>query len=742
MSSNCCSSCQSRSPVCSADKNQYCAAWAQGGYCTSNQEYMQENCCVSCKTCESVWNDAAGGSTCGARIVYLESQGMNREAAKAQVGREFPSECGACKPAETGCQGDTNQNCEYWAAQGYCTRSAEYMKQNCCRSCEGGNGGAGGGDHCKPLIASQPKDRAINVILVPSAFNGDMGLWSQKARYVTDIFAQYKPFDAASIPQLNIWYVDIDMPGDNGQQCYFGCHNTPRLLCCPGKHNFIAHAKRHCGNGIVMNTLIIHNSDIYGGAGFVSDGAASCSTNSLSPQIAVHELGHSLFGLADEYSYSTQAVPDKHPNCDYAGCTKWADLQGRHGVGCVPGKCAGGRYYAAENSVMETFSYKFGESNERICCCKYLYHFATAPAFCDKFSQGGLNLQQFCATGLWRGEYTTLNSLNVAAQAKVDEQLTGNVVLANRVQTEYLQHVSTDPQGQQFIYVAAPQEWVLTRSRGTSDWVCVPAAAAIGDPGLFPKVSVSGDEDPTWESSFYLAPERETCPAGEEITSADVCWTAYQVLASKGSFKFPSRRGLLQGAFAEGVPSNCSIQIEDGPNKYPSSNQDSSPHFNTAVSDNSRMPEFRAICKGGKVSVYIRSANGPIVRQLTFLTLEEIEIPFPGNASNASDVNGTNYSSEILVPREFITVVLNGTETCHTDATPPTTTIEPVTTPSTTKERDDTGGDGDKDNCKTEEDKKKKECKSIGQLSTAERIFSPSLWGVAGVVSILIVAHA
>merc|ERR1712187_1011879 len=112
-------------------------------------------------------------------------------------------------------------------------------------------------------------------------------------------------------------------------------------------------------------------------------------------------------GLGDEYTYGS-ATAARQPNCDVAGCPKWADLQGRFGVGCKPGKCQGGGYYAAEDSTMEVQTNKFGEANERIMCCKYLHHFQSAPGFCAKFSQQGLNLASFCATNVWRGDYTNL----------------------------------------------------------------------------------------------------------------------------------------------------------------------------------------------------------------------------------------------------------------------------------------------------------------------------------------------
>jgi len=39
----------------------------------------------------------AGQYTCGARITYVVSQGSTRQAAEDKIGRDFPSECGACR---------------------------------------------------------------------------------------------------------------------------------------------------------------------------------------------------------------------------------------------------------------------------------------------------------------------------------------------------------------------------------------------------------------------------------------------------------------------------------------------------------------------------------------------------------------------------------------------------------------------------------------------------------------------
>ena len=56
--------------------------------------------------------------------------------------------------------------------------------------------------------------------------------------------------------------------------------------------------------------LALGNSDTYGGAG--GSLATSTGGNSLSPLITPHELGHSLGGLQDEYTYYARGVPGGH----------------------------------------------------------------------------------------------------------------------------------------------------------------------------------------------------------------------------------------------------------------------------------------------------------------------------------------------------------------------------------------------------------------------------------------------
>lgn len=75
--------------------------------------------------------------------------------------------------------------------------------------------------------------------------------------------------------------------------------------------------------------LVIVNSSKYGGAGGT---VATCSTNAQAAQIAIHEIGHSAFGLADEYGGNGTGTPPGEPaqpnvtrNTDRV-TNKWGDL--------------------------------------------------------------------------------------------------------------------------------------------------------------------------------------------------------------------------------------------------------------------------------------------------------------------------------------------------------------------------------------------------------------------------------
>jgi hypothetical protein len=326
--------------------------------------------------------------------------------------------------------------------------------------------------------------------MVPSAFRGNLQSYRQAVQAIFSDFAQYDPFNAESINGLNVWYVDAEASSDNGGLCQFGCYNTPRLLCCDGRQSLISHARSHCGSGFVMNVLIVHNDGTYGGAGFPGDGAASVSIHSLSSDIGIHELGHSLFGLGDEYTIG-DGNPDEDPNCDSAGCSKWSDLIQTRDATCEPSKCRGGSYYGPSTNMMFDYSVKsFGAVNERITCCKYVYHTGVAPGYCSRFQGVGVGLTQYCNGQLWRGRYTNLNLLQTEHFQAVSNSSGKNT-------TKYMLKMAEDTQGDEYAFVEKPVVWILERhdprkSGNKGYWACRRSPEKL-QPGLYRRGEVVGD---------------------------------------------------------------------------------------------------------------------------------------------------------------------------------------------------------------------------------------------------------
>jgi hypothetical protein len=92
--------------------------------------------------------------------------------------------------------------------------------------------------------------------------------------------------------------------------------------------------------------LCIVNSTKYGGSGGgVGSLIATCSVNPSSADIAIHEIGHSAFGLADEYGGSSPAPTVEPPNPNVTRDPSRATIKWRTLVNAstpMPSQCASG----------------------------------------------------------------------------------------------------------------------------------------------------------------------------------------------------------------------------------------------------------------------------------------------------------------------------------------------------------------------------------------------------------------
>lgn len=160
------------------------------------------------------------------------------------------------------------------------------------------------------------------------------GLFDQDVQSEVDHLVTQSPWDKLR-PLSNVYSVSVasneagaDDPcaADASPDCVvatrdtyfnttFGSVGIDRLLApdSEGQARAFAVADQQVGAGVWDSVILLVNSDKYGGSG----GSISTASRSGS-EVVVHELGHSIAGLADEYSDPYPGYPDgtPEPNVD------------------------------------------------------------------------------------------------------------------------------------------------------------------------------------------------------------------------------------------------------------------------------------------------------------------------------------------------------------------------------------------------------------------------------------------
>ncbi len=134
---------------------------------------------------------------------------------------------------------------------------------------------------------------------------------------------------------------------NNDFNCQVGCHGISTLVCCDDKA--VMDAASQCSFDQLF--VLLKDTTLCGSA---STYAKICAKNDYAPMVIMHELGHSVGDLADEYLYDTafggyDVGKITSANCDAQGCDKWKDITS----GCFKG-CSYDYLYRSEetNSIM------------------------------------------------------------------------------------------------------------------------------------------------------------------------------------------------------------------------------------------------------------------------------------------------------------------------------------------------------------------------------------------------------
>jgi hypothetical protein len=185
------------------------------------------------------------------------------------------------------------------------------------------------------IVDNGDASERFNLVLVAEGYReSELDQFESDATHFVNGFFRIAPFDDHSCA-FNIWRLDVasDQSGADDPVACGGTGATPNTFFDARFCNNGIRRGLVCNSSLVLNTVSTHvpefhsaqvivNSSVYGGTGGTV-GVSSTATENLSGvpvdwrEILIHEMGHSIFGLADEYPY-------------YAGCGVNEPSQNQH----------------------------------------------------------------------------------------------------------------------------------------------------------------------------------------------------------------------------------------------------------------------------------------------------------------------------------------------------------------------------------------------------------------------------
>jgi hypothetical protein len=243
----------------------------------------------------------------------------------------------------------------------------------------------------------------------------EMAKWRSDAQAVINGYLA-DPLFNANRAAMNVYRVDVasnqsgvDEPDrgiyrDTAMDGSFYCANIDRLLCVNTSKvlNIVGAVLQPDQRDVI---IVVSNSTRYGGSG---GQIATLSMSSQSIEVALHEIGHTAFGLADEYDYGSCSLgseptePDVTRNATRS--VKWGDLiaaatpvptpagayaNGTVGIFQGAQYCPSGKYRPTENSRMRTLGYPWHAVNERAARAVFARYAATTPGASGTLASGG-----------------------------------------------------------------------------------------------------------------------------------------------------------------------------------------------------------------------------------------------------------------------------------------------------------------------------------------------------------------
>ena len=170
------------------------------------------------------------------------------------------------------------------------------------------------------LVDNGPTENRIDYVFVGDGYTAvELGSYNDNVMdalvhlFGEEPYIRYEPY-------FNVHRVDVisnesgvdndpvqGIDRDTALDMAFWCGGIERLLCVN-----VAKAKNAAACAPDYDVVLaVANSEKYGGAGYIADDLATfAGGNDAAPDIAQHELGHSLGNLTDEYDYGDGSVYD------------------------------------------------------------------------------------------------------------------------------------------------------------------------------------------------------------------------------------------------------------------------------------------------------------------------------------------------------------------------------------------------------------------------------------------------
>lgn len=165
-----------------------------------------------------------------------------------------------------------------------------------------------------------PPDERLDLVILGDGYTADQqDAFAEDVRAVVDYLLSIEPYDRYA-DLLNVWQVSTASnqtgvshagdPRNTAFGCAYDCAGIERLVCCDDA-DVLQAVDRSVpdADGI----LVLLNDAEYGGSGGFTYATAYVGEPD-GVQVAAHELGHSLVGLWDEYSYGVSGSGEG-PNC-------------------------------------------------------------------------------------------------------------------------------------------------------------------------------------------------------------------------------------------------------------------------------------------------------------------------------------------------------------------------------------------------------------------------------------------